>query len=84
MLDEIGAVAPRGVETFSAVLQDLDAVDVGRRAGDAIRSVLRGARRTGRLVRPPRTGYVDFADLDHALTLAAGPGTADRIVVTMN
>ena len=43
MLDEIGAVAPRGVETFSAVLQDLDAVDVGRRAGDAIRSVLRGA-----------------------------------------
>ena len=43
VLDEIGAVAPRGVEVFSAVLRDLDAVDVGRRAGDAIRTVLRRA-----------------------------------------
>ena len=27
---------------------------------------------------------VDFADLDHALTLAADPGAADKIIVTMN
>jgi sugar phosphate isomerase/epimerase len=43
VLDEIGAVAPRGAEVFSAALRELDTVEVGRRVGEAMRSVLGGA-----------------------------------------
>jgi sugar phosphate isomerase/epimerase len=42
VLDEIGAVAPRGVEVFSAPLRELDPVEVGRRAGEAMRALMRG------------------------------------------
>jgi sugar phosphate isomerase/epimerase len=43
-LDEIGAVAPRGVEVFSDELRRLDPVEIGRRAGDTVRQALTAAR----------------------------------------
>jgi sugar phosphate isomerase/epimerase len=44
VLDEIGAVAPRGVEVFSDELRRLEPVDIGRQAGDSVRAALAGAR----------------------------------------
>jgi sugar phosphate isomerase/epimerase len=43
ILDEIGAVAPRGAEVFSSALRELDPAEVGRRVGEAMRSLLRRA-----------------------------------------
>ena len=40
VLDEIGAVAPRGVEVFSDELRRLEPVEIGRRAGAATRRVV--------------------------------------------
>jgi sugar phosphate isomerase/epimerase len=44
-LDQIGAEAPRGVEVFSDDLRQLDAVEIGRRAGDTLRRSLSATRR---------------------------------------
>ena len=43
-LDAIGSTAPIGVEVFSAALDALPPVEVGRRCGDAARAVLAAAR----------------------------------------
>ena len=43
-LDRIGAVAPRGVEVFSDDLRRLDPIEIGRRAGDAVRRALSAGR----------------------------------------
>ncbi len=43
-LDRIGAVAPRGVEVFSDDLRRLDPIEIGRRAGDAVRQALSAGR----------------------------------------
>jgi sugar phosphate isomerase/epimerase len=43
-LDEIGAVAPRGVEVFSAALRELDPLEVAHRAGDTVRAAIRAAQ----------------------------------------
>jgi sugar phosphate isomerase/epimerase len=44
ILDAIGSRAPLGVEVFSAALDALPPVEVGRRCGDAVRRVLSAAR----------------------------------------
>ncbi len=43
LLDELGSRAPIGVEVFSAALDRLPPVEVGRRCGEAARRVLREA-----------------------------------------
>jgi sugar phosphate isomerase/epimerase len=48
ILDEIGSRAPIGVEVFSEKLFALPAREVARRAGDAVREILRRARSSPR------------------------------------
>jgi sugar phosphate isomerase/epimerase len=44
VLDQIDAVAPRGVEVFSDELRRLDPIEIGRQAGDSVRATLAAAR----------------------------------------